>query len=72
MPNLVGSGLTQAFKTLDAHPKIDVEDIGGQHRPVTWPANWKVCQQSPAPDASLTENTSVSLGVVKKTEECPK
>lgn len=72
MPKLVGNGLSQAVAALDDHPKVEVEDLSGQNRPVAWPANWKVCRQSPAADAQLTETTAVSLGVVKKTEDCPK
>ncbi|MER0449225.1 hypothetical protein ABR738_32510 [Streptomyces sp. Edi4] len=71
MPAFVGQGLLQVFNTLDARTRLEVEDIGGGHRGVLWPFNWKVCRQSPAPGAPLAARTRVSVGVVKKTENCP-
>ncbi|WP_433664076.1 PASTA domain-containing protein [Nocardia sp. CA-128927] len=71
MPNLAGKSLVDAVKTLDGHEKTDVKDMDGQQS-VTWPVNWKVCTQSPKDGAPLTEDTTVSLGVVKTKEKCPK
>ncbi|MCX5386568.1 hypothetical protein [Streptomyces sp. NBC_00083] len=70
MPGFVGKGLLQVYNTLDARTKLDVEDIGGEHRSVLWPFNWKVCRQSPAAGAPLTDHTRVSIGVLLKTETC--
>ncbi|MFF4182857.1 hypothetical protein ACFYZ9_06695 [Streptomyces sp. NPDC001691] len=71
MPAFVGKGLIQVFHQLDARTKLDVADVGGEHRTVLWPFNWKVCTQRPAAGAALAEHTRVSIGVVKKTERCP-
>ncbi|WP_438296473.1 hypothetical protein [Streptomyces sp. HUAS TT7] len=71
MPALVGKGLVQVFSKLDARTKLDVRDIGGGHRTVLWPFNWKVCTQTPAAGAARAEHTRVGVGVVKKGERCP-
>ncbi|KOU38286.1 hypothetical protein ADK54_29360 [Streptomyces sp. WM6378] len=72
MQAFVGKGLIHVFNELGMRTKLDVRDIGGGHRTVLWPFNWKVCAQSPAAGAPLAEHIRVSVSVVKKTERCPK
>lgn len=72
MPAFTGKGLVQVFNKLGARTKLDVQDIGGAHRTVLWPFNWKVCAQTPAAGAPLAGHIRVGIGVVKKTERCPK
>ncbi|MFG2717662.1 hypothetical protein ACGFW5_05025 [Streptomyces sp. NPDC048416] len=71
MPAFVGKGLLQVYDKLGAGVRFDVEDIGGEHRSVLWPFNWKVCEQTPAAGALLASYTRVRVGVVQKTEDCP-
>ncbi|MFD9821805.1 hypothetical protein [Streptomyces violascens] len=72
MPAFIGKGLVQVFNKLGARTKLDVQDMGGGHRTVLWPFNWKVCSQTPSAGAPLAGHSRVGIGVVKKTERCPK
>ncbi|MFJ2768799.1 hypothetical protein [Streptomyces sp. NPDC087300] len=71
MPELRGRGLMHVFSTLDYRTRVEVRDVGGSHRNVLWPLSWKVCTQSPAPGAKLDGET-VTVGVVKNGERCPR
>ncbi|MCX5409527.1 hypothetical protein OHA37_37430 [Streptomyces sp. NBC_00335] len=58
-----------ALQAVDAGTTVEMTDLSGSQRPVQWPAQWKVCTQSPHPGEAMTGK--VSLGVVKTTEDCP-
>jgi beta-lactam-binding protein with PASTA domain len=70
MPNVTGKGLVAAEQALPHEVRVKLVDARGAERHVFWPANWKVCSQSPAPGRSL-ESGRVELRVVKKREQCP-
>ena len=57
MPAFVGKGLIHVFNKLDMRTKLDVRDIGGGHRTVLWPFNWKVCART-RPPAHPSPSTS--------------
>lgn len=62
-------GLVSAISSIDPETKVEPTDVSGLGREVLWPAQWKVCDQAPAPGA---RNVKVlKLGVVKKAEQCP-
>jgi ABC-type phosphonate transport system ATPase subunit len=71
MPDVVGKGLVAAFQAFDSSTQVEVKDLSGADRHVLSPAKWKVCTQNPAPGTDLAKNAAVTLGVVKKTEDCP-
>ncbi|MFD7106457.1 PASTA domain-containing protein [Streptomyces celluloflavus] len=71
MPNVTGKGLSVAYKDLNHNKSIQLKDGLGAHRHVLWPANWKVCEQNPAPGTPLN-NQKVTLTVVKHQEKCGK
>ncbi|KAG0035861.1 hypothetical protein BGZ82_005017 [Podila clonocystis] len=72
MPNFIDKDLTKVFDTFDNPDKVVVEDISGDHRHILWPKDWKVCTQSPEAGTPLKPDAAVKIGVVKKTEDCPK
>jgi opacity protein-like surface antigen len=70
MPDFRGNSVTAVFNTMDHKTKVEVKDVSGLDRHVLWPADWKVCTQSPAPGEAVSD--TVSIGAVKRTEECPR
>ncbi|SDJ54057.1 hypothetical protein [Streptomyces indicus] len=71
MPDFRGKALMDVFQTVDYRTRVDLHDVSGFKRNILWPLNWKVCTQSPAPGVEL-EGQALRIGVVKKTETCPK
>ncbi|WP_327352180.1 hypothetical protein [Streptomyces sp. NBC_01304] len=71
MPDFEGKPLMNVFKTVDYRTRVDVRDASGFNRYVLWPGSWKVCEQTPKAGVELNGQT-VLIGVVKKTEPCPK
>ncbi|MFG2333035.1 hypothetical protein ACGFMM_25905 [Streptomyces sp. NPDC048604] len=71
LPDFTGRSLLRAFAALDHRTRVHVHDASGGDRRVLWPPRWTVCTQYPAPGASGGTNRSVTLGVVKRTEQCP-
>lgn len=69
MPDFSEKGLTTVYSALGDGTTVDVTDASGQGRSVQWPADWKVCDQTPAPGAEVTDHVTVTA--VKKTETCP-
>ncbi|MGW7414483.1 hypothetical protein [Streptomyces sp. NPDC054863] len=70
LPNFVGRNLFRVYSTVSAETALDIQDLGGEHRKVLWPPNWKVCTQSPKAGTKLHGGT-LRLGVVKTGEKCP-
>ncbi|MFD8981994.1 hypothetical protein [Streptomyces sp. NPDC059564] len=68
-PDFRGQTATAVLQSVDAGTNVEMTDLSGSQRPVQWPAQWKVCTQSPAPGETVTDK--VTLGVVKTTEDCP-
>ncbi|WP_306316350.1 MULTISPECIES: hypothetical protein [unclassified Streptomyces] len=71
MPDFRGRGLIHVFSGVDYRTKVEVRDVGGDHRNVLWPLSWKVCAQSPDEGKEIGDRT-VRIGVVKNNEKCPK
>jgi hypothetical protein len=73
MPDLVGMVLQDAQDALQAKGSylLDQQDASGQGRLQLIDSNWRVCSQSPAPGASLSATTIVTLAAVKLAESCP-
>ncbi|MEU5774452.1 PASTA domain-containing protein [Streptomyces venezuelae] len=71
MPDFRGRTLTDVHSTVGWRTRVDAADLSGFRRHVLWPANWKVCTQSPAPGQRLDGET-ITLGVVKTGERCPR
>ncbi|WP_206344718.1 hypothetical protein [Streptomyces mesophilus] len=71
MPDFRGKALMDVFQTVDYRTRVDIRDVSGFNRNIFWPLNWKVCSQTPAPGVEL-EGQALNIGVVKKTETCPK
>ena len=70
MPNVTGKGLIAAERALPHGVRVTLVDARGAGRHVLWPANWKVCSQSPAPGRRLGDQRP-ELRVVKAREQCP-
>ncbi|MCX4775697.1 hypothetical protein [Streptomyces sp. NBC_01264] len=69
MPDFLNQSAATALQSVDAGTTVEMTDLSGSQRPVQWPAQWKVCTQTPAAGEAMTDK--VSLGVVKATEDCP-
>jgi beta-lactam-binding protein with PASTA domain len=74
VPNLVGKGLQTAQDTSQAAGLyvLTSHDSLGQDRMQVLDRNWKVCFQKPAPGSKVAATTTIDLGAVKLTEDCPK
>ncbi len=70
MPNVTGKRLLAAERALPHGVRVTLVDARGAGRHVLWPANWKVCSQSPAPGRALGAQRP-ELRVVKTKEQCP-
>lgn len=77
MPNLIGTDLQGAQDAIQSLTDdqiwfSDSVDLTGQGRMQVNDRAWVVCSSTPAPGATLTETTSVTFGVVRKSvEDCP-
>jgi beta-lactam-binding protein with PASTA domain len=69
MPNVVGTSVTAAEKTLGSNASVTLTDGTGQKRTVVIMSNWQVCSQTPAAGASYV-GVPVTLTVVKYGESC--
>ncbi|MFD6891419.1 hypothetical protein [Streptomyces sp. NPDC059957] len=69
MPDFLGQSAATVLQSVDAGTNVEMTDLSGAQRPVQWPAQWKVCTQSPAPGETMTDK--ISVGVVKTDEDCP-
>ncbi|GAA1367876.1 hypothetical protein GCM10009612_53820 [Streptomyces beijiangensis] len=69
VPDFRGQSAAAVLQSVDAGTNVEMTDLSGSQRPVQWPAQWKVCTQSPAPGEAMTN--AVSVGVVKTAEDCP-
>ncbi|MFD6434695.1 hypothetical protein [Streptomyces venezuelae] len=70
MPDFRGRTLTDVYSAVGWRTRVDIRDLSGFRRHILWPANWKVCTQSPAPGRQLGQET-ITLGAVKTGERCP-
>ncbi|MDF3289639.1 hypothetical protein [Streptomyces silvisoli] len=70
MPDVTGKGLVAAERAMPHGVRITLVDARDAGRHVLWPANWKVCSQSPAPGRPLGGQRA-ELRVVKTKERCP-
>ncbi|MEV6329012.1 hypothetical protein [Streptomyces sp. NPDC051909] len=72
MPDLVGVSVMSAYGRLSGSMRF--EDVSGQGRivPVQSGAaeEWKVCTQTPAPGAAVTDGQEMVIGAVKNSEDC--
>ncbi|WP_405969226.1 hypothetical protein OG496_01680 [Streptomyces sp. NBC_00988] len=68
-PDFRGQSAAMVLQSVDAGTNVEMTDLSGSQRPVQWPAQWKVCTQSPAPGEAMT--ATVRVGVVKTAEDCP-
>ncbi|MET8689938.1 hypothetical protein ABZV77_37615 [Streptomyces sp. NPDC004732] len=71
VPDFRGKTLTGVYSAVGFRTQVDVHDLSGFRRHVLWPANWKVCTQSPAPGQRL-EGEAITIGAVKTGEQCPR
>ncbi|AKU18227.1 PASTA domain-containing protein [Luteipulveratus mongoliensis] len=76
MPNEVGKGLQEAQDDVQAKSGNPLfvtgsDDATGAGRAQVLDRNWKVCSQSVAPGTAINEDTRISFGAVKLTENCP-
>ena len=75
MPDLVGTGLQEAQDAIQgltdfAIPLTTSHDATGQGRAQVSDRNWKVCDQSVPPGATITPQTPIDFGAVKLDESC--
>ncbi|MBT2492704.1 hypothetical protein J7E96_30175 [Streptomyces sp. ISL-96] len=69
MPNLVGKSVKAARGALDSGTSVTVTDAA-EGRMVLMESNWKVCAQTPSPEAEL-KGQPVDITAVKFEEDCP-
>ncbi|MCO1654280.1 PASTA domain-containing protein [Pseudonocardia humida] len=75
MPDLVGTGLQDAQDAIQGLTDFGIavttsHDATGQHRQQVADRNWKVCDQSVPPGATITPDTAIDFGAVKLDETC--
>jgi hypothetical protein len=75
MPDLVGSGLQDAQDAVQGLTGFGIaltfsHDATGQGRHQVSDRNWKVCDQSVKPGATITADTRIDFGAVKLDEAC--
>jgi hypothetical protein len=75
MPDLVGAGLQEAQDAIQGLTDFGISittshDATGQDRQQVSDRNWKVCDQSVPPGATITPDTVIDFGAVKLDESC--
>jgi len=75
MPNLVGSNLQDAQNAIQSLTAFEIavttsHDETGAGRQQVVDRNWKVCSQNVPAGKTLTANTKIEFGTVKREESC--
>ncbi len=76
MPDVTGKNLLQAKLDIrdlvgDLGRTIKSKDLTDQDRHPHLDLDWQVCTSSPAAGETFTTDTTIELGVVRKSETCP-
>ena len=76
MPDVKGKNLLQAKLDIrdlvgDISRPIKTKDLTDQDRRPRLDLDWQVCNSTPAAGESFTSDTTIELGIVRKSETCP-